>query len=70
MGAGAAIGWTTHGLPRSEMKCVRNSQTDEVRRVSEVQATRLVISGPWTYAPKSLWKARQRAGGKNKNVKE
>jgi len=53
------------------VKCVRNSQTDEVRRVSEVQATRLVISGaPWTYAPKSLWKALQRAGGKNKNVNE
>jgi len=47
------------------MVCVRNKETNEVRRVSEVQATNLVISGPWMYAKKSLWKA-QRAGGKNK----
>tara|TARA_R110000824_G_scaffold226800_3_gene414562 strand:- start:2572 stop:2730 length:159 start_codon:yes stop_codon:yes gene_type:complete len=50
------------------VKCVRNSQTDEVRRVSEVQATRLVISGPWIYVAKNLWKAQQRAGGKTQNV--
>ena len=43
------------------MKCIRNTQTDEIRRVNDVKAMRLVVGGPWVYAKKSAWKA-QKAG--------
>ena len=37
------------------MKCVRNTTTFEVRRVSEDRANELVKQG-WLFCPKSLWK--------------
>ncbi len=48
------------------MKCVQ-SESGEIRRVSDLEAMRLVFSGQWRYVPKSLWKAqRERAGGNKK----
>lgn len=38
------------------MKCVKNSK-DEVRRVKDAEAAKLVASGQWHYVPKSVWKA-------------
>jgi hypothetical protein len=37
------------------MKCVRNTNTNEVRRVSEDRAIELTKQG-WNFCPKSLWK--------------
>ncbi len=51
------------------MKCVRNKESGEIRRVSDVKAMRLVIGGPWTYEKKSAWKA-QRAGAENEQTDE
>jgi|LUME01.1.fsa_nt_gb hypothetical protein len=49
-------------------------QYDEIRRVSEEQATNLVNSG-WRYVPKSVWKekvrnvtTKTRKKGKKKNA--
>ena len=50
------------------MKCVRNKQTGEIRRVNDVTAMRLVIAGGWTYEKKGAWKA-QRAGAANEQTK-
>ena len=50
------------------MKCVRNKETGKIQRVHDIKAVRLVIDGPWVYCPKSLWKAQQRAGGKNETT--
>lgn len=47
------------------MKCIRNKDTGEVRRVTEVEAVNKVISGPWVYERKSAWKAQRRAGAKS-----
>ena len=53
------------------MKCIRNKDTGEIHRVREVDALRLVISGPGVYCKKSLWKAQQRAGGEmNRSVND
>ena len=52
------------------MKCIRNTQTGEIRRVSDVKAMRLVIGGPWTYEKKSAWKAQQRAGAESESTDE
>ena len=46
------------------MKCVRNKQTGEIRRVNDVKAMRLVVAGGWVYEKKSAWKAQKRAGAK------
>jgi hypothetical protein len=39
------------------MKCVKNVHTNEIRRVSDEQANRLVMSGGHYFTPKSEWKA-------------
>jgi hypothetical protein len=39
----------------SPMKCVHNTNTNEVRRVSEDRAIELTKQG-WNFCPKSLWK--------------
>ena len=52
------------------MKCVRHTDTGEVHRVSDREAMRRVTGSQWRYVPKSLWKAQQRAGGKNQNAKK
>lgn len=44
------------------MKCVKNTQTGEVRRVTEVEAHVLTKDGKWKYIPKSVW--RKAKGGK------
>ncbi len=51
------------------MKCIRNTQTGEIRRVSDVTAMRLVTGGPWVYEKKSVWKAQQRAGAGSESTK-
>ena len=51
------------------MKCVRNTETGEIRRINDVKAMRLVIGGPWVYEKKSAWKAR-RAGAENEQTNE
>ena len=50
------------------MKCVRNKESGEIRRVSDVKAMRRVIGGPGSYEKKSAWKA-QRAGAANEQTK-
>jgi hypothetical protein len=52
------------------VKCVRNQETGEIRRVSDVKAMRLVIGGPWSYEKKSAWKAQQRAGAGSESTNE
>jgi len=47
------------------VKCVQ-SESGEIRRVSDLEAMRLVFTGGWRYVPKHLWKARKRAGGNKK----
>ena len=45
------------------MKCVQD-ESGKIKRVSDLEAMRLVFSGQWRYVPKHLWKAqRERAGG-------
>jgi hypothetical protein len=39
------------------MKCVKNVHTNEIKRVSDEQANRLVMSGGHYFTPKSEWKA-------------
>tara|TARA_R110000824_G_scaffold7698_3_gene34819 strand:- start:16 stop:288 length:273 start_codon:yes stop_codon:yes gene_type:complete len=51
------------------VKCVQNKDTDKIKRIADVEAMKLVFDGAWVYAPKSLWKARQRAGGESRDVK-
>ena len=51
------------------MKCVQNKDTGEVRRVSDLTATKLVINEPWRYVRKDVWKA-QRAGASAKRPNE
>ena len=51
------------------MKCVQNKDTGEVRRVSDLTATKLVINEPWRYVRKDVWKA-QRAGARAKRPNE
>lgn len=36
------------------MKCIKNG--NEVRRVTDEQATEMVAKGSWAYCPKSEWK--------------
>jgi hypothetical protein len=38
------------------MKCVKNPNNGDIRRVKEDEAGRLVKLG-WSYAPKSEWKS-------------
>ena len=45
------------------MKCVQD-ELGEIRRVSDLEAMRLVFSGQWRYVPKHLWKSQKRDGGK------
>lgn len=52
------------------MKCLRNTETGKIDRVSDVKAMRLVIDGPWSYEKKSAWKAQQRAGAANEKTNE
>ena len=47
------------------MKCVQD-ELGEIRRVSDLEAMRLVFSGKWRYVPKSLWKAQKKGAGGNK----
>jgi len=51
------------------MKCIRNKESGEIRRVSDLKAMQLVINGPWRYEKKSAWKA-QRAGAANEQTDE
>jgi hypothetical protein len=39
------------------VKCIRNINTKEVRRVSNEQAERQVATNNWMFCPKSDWKA-------------
>jgi hypothetical protein len=39
------------------MKCVKNTSTNEVKRVSNEAAERLVANGNYAFCPKSEWKA-------------
>jgi hypothetical protein len=39
------------------MKCVKNSNTNEVKRVSNETADRLVATGNFSFCPKAEWKA-------------
>jgi hypothetical protein len=39
------------------MKCVKNTNTNEVKRVSNETANRLVAAGSYAFCPKSEWKA-------------
>ena len=39
------------------MKCIRNNDTKEVKRVSNDNATYQVEKGKWSFCPKSEWKA-------------
>ena len=39
------------------MKCVKNLNTDEIKRVTEDRASSMVNLGTWKYVPKSEWKA-------------
>lgn len=39
------------------MKCVRNQETGEVKRLPEEMATFRVNSGLWSFCPKSEWKS-------------
>ena len=47
------------------MKCVQD-ELGEIRRVSDLEAMRLVFSGKWRYVPKHLWKAQKKGAGGNK----
>ena len=49
------------------MKCVRNKETGEIRRVSDVRAMRLVVGGPWIYEKKSARKAQQAGAERESN---
>ena len=51
------------------MKCIRNTETGEIRRTNDVKAMRLVIGGPWVYEKNSAWKA-QRAGAESESTDE
>ncbi len=44
------------------MKCIRNKESGEIRRVSDLKAMQLVINGPWRYEKKSAWKAQSWSG--------
>lgn len=37
------------------MKCVKNRNTSEIKRVSDDRATEMVANG-WSFVPKSEWK--------------
>lgn len=39
------------------MKCVQNTKTKEVRRVSDKEADQLVDQGGWAYITKSVWRS-------------
>lgn len=45
------------------MKCVVNTTTDQVIRVSDDQAKRLIATGMWKYIGKQIWKQRGRMYG-------
>ena len=51
------------------MKCIKNKENGEIKRVSDLHAIKRVISGPWMYVPKHLWKAYS-AGGDNNAKKK
>ena len=38
------------------MKCIKNNETGEIKRVSEENAVHQVSSGKWSFAPKQEWK--------------
>ena len=38
------------------MKCVQNSKTKTIERVTNLTASRRVGDGTWTYVAKELWK--------------
>jgi hypothetical protein len=38
------------------MKCIRNNQTGEIRRLSNDRAEELVAKPEWTYTSKGHWK--------------
>ena len=39
------------------MKCLKNSNTAEIKRVSDERATEMVATGNWAFIPKKEWKA-------------
>ena len=38
------------------MKCIKNVETNEIKRIDDVVAQTRVVSGEWIYIPKSEWK--------------
>lgn len=46
------------------MKTVIYIETGKAHRVNDKQAERLVKSGEWKYAPKSVWKEQRKDGSK------
>ena len=53
------------------MKCVRNKESGEIRRVNDLKAMRLVVGGPWIYTNKAAWKAQKnRSGAKSEPANE
>tara|TARA_R110002110_G_scaffold134112_3_gene317139 strand:+ start:744 stop:899 length:156 start_codon:yes stop_codon:yes gene_type:complete len=51
------------------VKCIKNKETGEVKRISDLKAMKSVIDGPWIYVPKHLWKAQRAGGDSNANDK-
>jgi hypothetical protein len=42
-------------------KCIKNIKTKKIRRVSDKDASKLVIGGQWKYCPKSEYKLQKTA---------
>ena len=42
------------------MKCIRHKETDEVRRLSDIEAAKTIAANSqWHYTTKSVWKDRK-----------
>ena len=48
------------------MKCVKNIVTDQVKRISDDDAYKLVSKGDWAWCPKKEWKNNVRGPVKTK----
>jgi hypothetical protein len=58
--AGIASSYLKHGA--TAMKCVKNTRTNEIIRVSDNTAMYMVQQpSPWEYCPKWEWKAQREA---------
>lgn len=52
------------------MKCVKNLETLEIKRVDDSVAQKRVMTGDWMYVPKSAWKAVTRVVKEDKELRE